>query len=515
MTSRHLFSTSSRRIFATGLFAGFSVAATNHFVNNNNNRHNNSESSWWFSWNNNKNDTQQQLQDDTSSTTAGLFAHYLPFFYTPSSKSRIIDNIFSAQCADKAPDTPDYLIPYYLRDTKSRFVHYATIKDGKVRKMKPEDFLAAMLAIPDGAVPEDLKVVVSPATSDDDKTTEGVASSSSIKKFASFFKWADADGDGTINFREFAFLANILAYPLRDFKVLFNLFDNQSKGGLSRDEFSAMLISVSDEKMAPKLRSGIVRAMFLPEDHKKFCSATEVLKGPTVRAAKNQKKSGGSQESDPAAAPTRMIADKVPADAVVTFERFSAVVRQIETMIAETEFNLYDKGSKGFVSNEEFGNMVTRSIHGRHLPFFIVDNLRKMGKNTESSSQQIYLTTYLLFSEIIGRAEDVSQALQLYAAAGFAIKANDLKRALDRVVKLSRPITIDEAQLLTNMFDANSDGELHIEEFVSILRAKASYCGVLPKERNKDDLFTRFGKCSSDAMKQVRNGGVLPDEDDE
>jgi hypothetical protein len=51
--------------------------------------------------------------------------------------------------ACKPKDTPDYLLPYYLRDCRSRFIHYASVKGDKGRRyMTPEDFLLALLASP-------------------------------------------------------------------------------------------------------------------------------------------------------------------------------------------------------------------------------------------------------------------------------------------------------------------------------------------------------------------------------
>jgi Ca2+-binding EF-hand superfamily protein len=462
------------------------------------------------------------------------------------------DEATLALCAGKAPDTPSFLVPYYLRDTRSRYTYYAKSRDANKRKrMSPADFLSAMLALPDP-----LRVGSDGPVADDGdgkNETSGERVASALAHFARFFNWADADGDGSISYREFAFLANILAVSLNDYRGLFRMFDADDKGGLTLPEFREMLKAIGDERMRPRTRSGVVRAMFLPEEHARFLAGAE---RPLVRAVECVEPAPGAAGKPgatnaggaPAAATvtvTRMQADKVPVTAVVTFERFAAVVAQLERLIAEAEFRLR-AATDHAATKEQFGAMILSSIHGRHLPYFLVDNLRRLAAsappgqsealaaatatavaaaaNPSAAARQsaadaaaaalgagaVTLDTYLLFSEMIRRAGDVASALQLFAAAGYTIRAADLKRALDRTVVLSRPVTLEEAELFVLMFDANADGSLHVDEFVSILRARASYAGVLASKKEFESLFVRLAKCTSAEVSALL---FKPDED--
>jgi Ca2+-binding EF-hand superfamily protein len=141
-------------------------------------------------------------------------------------------------------DTPDYLMPYYLLDTRSRFSHYASIRSKKGRRyMTIEDFVCALLASKDPKL-----------------------EASATEDLRALFAAADANGDGRISFTEFNFLMTLLTVPLRDFERAFVVFDEDGTSSLTFDQFSTAILAFSDEsseRHLERLRScGFVVKLF-------------------------------------------------------------------------------------------------------------------------------------------------------------------------------------------------------------------------------------------------------------
>jgi Ca2+-binding EF-hand superfamily protein len=360
----------------------------------------------------------------------------------------------------RSPDTPDYLVPYYLRDIRTRFNYYATLKspDGKFRRMSPVDFLYAVLARPSKA-PED----------------EGMNQEAALREFAPLFALADADADQTISFNEFAFLAVVLATDLAKLEQLFRLFDADGQGALTPQQFSALFEALSSKEMRPNMRSGLVRAMFLPDER-------DALLAEAPRSAKR--------------------APRLPAEARCQFEVFRSVVDKVQRSISRAEFALYDADDDGALSPDEFGRLLLSSVVGRHLPFFLVDNLRRLG-TSRPLPRKVSVDSYCMLTEIMGHADEVAAALQFIAASGFAVRASDLERVLNRSVALSRTVTADEVALLMALFDADRSGTLEVDEFVTLLRSKGSYAGILTEKKEPAFLPAQLAKCTAAAVRDV------------
>mmetsp|Transcript_38292 Transcript_38292/g.44613 ORF Transcript_38292/g.44613 Transcript_38292/m.44613 type:complete len:381 (-) Transcript_38292:75-1217(-) len=144
-------------------------------------------------------------------------------------------------------DTPDYLLPYYLRDTRSRFAHYASIKKKNGNRfMTAEDFVCALLASKD--------------TTLEDPTA--------VKELEVLFAATDANHDGKLSFSEFSFLMMLLTTKARDFELSFSVFDDENKGSLNLNQFEQVVASLSDDDgdAVRKLAGGgILKKLFGPE----------------------------------------------------------------------------------------------------------------------------------------------------------------------------------------------------------------------------------------------------------
>ena len=325
----------------------------------------------------------------------------------------------------KPKDTPDYLLPYYLRDSRSRFNHYASIRKNGKRYMTPEDFLLSLLASPK-------KELDDKAAADDIKALFGVV---------------DRNDDGKISFREYSVLMVLLATSLCDFELAFRMFDTENKGSLAPTEFQAMMQAFGDANSKPSHKGQIMRKLF----------------GPNC-------------------------------DQRCTFSCFKTAVNDLHMEVTKAEFRQYDTKRQGTISSEHFGRLISDSMLGSHLPFFIVENIRKMKANATS----VRFSTWASFSSIMRDADAIGEAIQLYTSADLPLRREDLNRAVSAVglPKLSE----QEVDLVFALFDKNNDGTLEYEEFISVMSSKVSF-HVRPRMRSeRQTLYARFVTCLGEAL---------------
>jgi Ca2+-binding EF-hand superfamily protein len=352
--------------------------------------------------------------------------------------------------AAKAPDTPDYLLPFYLRSARARFNHYASIREkGGLRFMTADDFVAAMLAAKDPSI-------VTPAA---------------VEELAKLFADADANHDGRISFREFSFLSILLCTKMEDFERAFTMFDEEQKGGLTKAQFKKMISVFGDESMKPTMKSGLVEHIF---DTNRFAdgSATSVDKLASRR------------------------------EPIATLQRFKAVIGDLERSVRVAEFRLADTEKKGRISRREFGELLTNSILGRHLPFFLVDNLRRMDES-DSGPLAVTLDSWLVLNEMMKNSDAITEAMRMYAANGQPVRRPEFHRAVHAVGNLSRKMTSGEVDLVFEIFDRDGDGTLEEDEFAAVMRGKASY-NVIEPEKTRNNFFVQLVKCG----RRVADGGL-------
>ena len=360
----------------------------------------------------------------------------------------------------KAPDTPEYLLPHYLRSTRSRFNHYASMRDHGQRYMTTADFVAALLALPDKL----------------DMEKDGHC----VTDLEELFKAADANADGKISFREFSFLSILLITKMKDFELLFTMLDEEGKGGLSRKQFQHMITSLGDDTMKPTMKSGITARVF-----GRSSANLAAMKRAGIEVPE---KEGG----------------KMP---LATYDTFKDVVRQLRAEVKKAEFKRFDKDKTGRISRKDFGRLLTDSILGRHLPYWIVENLRGMGtsqsavKNNKAhggDGGDVGIDTWLWLCEVIERSEHVAEAIGVFTATGFPLRQGDLDRCLT-AAGLSRPARPAELALVFDLFDKDRDGTLEYDEFVSVLNGKATF-HVMPQDKNRENVFVRGVKCASQVL---------------
>ncbi|RNF08692.1 Ca2+ binding protein, contains EF-hand motif (ISS) [Trypanosoma rangeli] len=226
-------------------------------------------------------------------------------------------------------DTPDYLVPYYLRDITTRFRHYASYRkrEGGAKYMTVEDFVRALLASSDNEPPD-------PAV---------------VAGMTKLFTDLDADGNAYLSLSEFSFLMVLLTARPEDIKVLFSVLDEDRVGSLSLDEFAGVLRGLGcSRKQAHLLTRGqknsIVRLLF-GEDGCRRCTLKEVA------------------------------------------ETLDAVNVEVWT----AEFRQFDTDHNDCITAEQFGKLIANHMIGSHPPFHIVGNIRKLRGSGETITLELWI----------------------------------------------------------------------------------------------------------------------------
>jgi calcium uptake protein 1, mitochondrial len=326
-------------------------------------------------------------------------------------------------------DTPDYLLPYYLRNNKSRFARYASIrKKNGSRYMTAEDFVCALLATKD-------------TTLEDPRAAEDLAA---------LFAATDANQDGKLSFSEFNFLMTLLTTKPKVFEVAFVMFDEENKSALTLPQFTRAVTALSDDdgKSMRSLAGGGILTKLFGTNGKRACS----------------------------------------------YKEFQQVVEQLQLEVWKAEFLQFDKKRRGVITAEQFGQLIAGQMLGSHLPFFIVENLRRL-KGSESGT--VPFASWVGFHKIMKHADDIGAAIELYTASGAPLKKRDFVRAM--TAKGLAALSDAEVTLVYALFDKNGDGSLEYDEFISIMKEKISY-HTREKEREKVNLFARTINCVAEVV---------------
>ncbi|KAK7194460.1 mitochondrial calcium uptake 1 [Novymonas esmeraldas] len=278
-------------------------------------------------------------------------------------------------------DTPPYLIPYYLRDVRSRFLHYASVRKGKGGPlyMTAEDFVLALLAAPE-------KVLRNPAI---------------VADLRRLFESMDANGDGVISFPEFRFLMSLLTSDPREVAALFRIVDTDRSGTLTLEEFANVLRGVTKEEAVVRSllkpstrRNGIVRALFGDE-----------------------------------AAPRRC-----------TFAELEEMIHGVRVEVWKAEFRQYDAEQHDRITAEEFAALLARQVLGSHLPFHLVGNIRRL----HGSGDVVTLDMWLGLNEVMLNTDELAMNVEMFASSGMPVTKADFRRLMTIAgVPALPPSTID------------------------------------------------------------------------
>ena len=211
--------------------------------------------------------------------------------------------------------TPEYLIPYYLRSSRSRFNHFASVKSGKKgskqRYLSTEDFIRCVLVRENtDCIPKHV-----------------------VDAFQKVLNVVDGDSDGKISFTEYTVIMALLVTPQHKFELLFHMMDDRRGGGnrVDAESFATMLESLCPPEVNVRTKTPMFKALF----------------GPKLQG-------------------------------LVSAADLKVFVDQLRDGIWTAEFAQYDPKGVGTITAEDFGRLFARQLVGLHLPIHMVQNLRRM-----------------------------------------------------------------------------------------------------------------------------------------
>jgi Ca2+-binding EF-hand superfamily protein len=308
----------------------------------------------------------------------------------------------------KPRDTPQYLLPYYLKTTRSRFNHFASEKeegeDGRPEKyMNAEDFLRSLLVT---------------------KKTDDQVSAAVVRDLDRLFRAVDANGDGKLSYGEYSMLMVFLTRSTADFRLAFHMFDEDETGTIGVDEFKNLVKALRIDPNVELDFEGGLTTMFFGSSYKKRVSQVELLK----------------------------------------------FVSDLKLEILKAEFRQFDPEGEGFVTPKKFCKLITNSMLGSHVPFYIVSNLRQLG----GDDNKVGFEQWVKFSHVMDMCDDLAVAMQVYCGGGQTLRKEDFHRAVKAVSK-STDVSPQTVDLIYALFDKDGDGSLEYEEFISVVRSKVKY----------------------------------------
>eukprot|EP00796_Vickermania_ingenoplastis_P002154 gene2154-1323_t len=346
-------------------------------------------------------------------------------------------------CKSFNTPTPRYLIPYYLRDVRSHFRHYASVRRDGDTYMTVEDLVRALLALERDAT---------------SKTGAPLATAA----LHHLFEATDANRDGLVSLHEFRVLAAVLQLQEPELRTLAALVDTENRGSLSHEQLAAVLYGSTEDRVLYEtvLRpNGLLSHLFGPDDR---CTVEDVLQLQ------------------------RHVEEQLWA---ADFARFAGDAATLSA-----------SGFAQLLASHVAGT-------GMHPPHYLeaaVHRLRGAGEGEGLHLGGVPLPAWMAFNRVIKSAEELSKVFALYHATGQPVRRENLERVLSAagVEEALPPATAD---MLFAVFDKNGDGEIDLEECLRIVGlSRRIYYRPPGADREEEPLLRRWGRCSFAMVDQWR-----------
>eukprot|EP00754_Rhynchopus_humris_P043214 Rhum_TRINITY_DN306_c0_g2::Rhum_TRINITY_DN306_c0_g2_i1::g.1085::m.1085 len=280
------------------------------------------------------------------------------------------------------------------------------------------------------------------------KNTSQEIKPSVIRDLDELFRVVDANGDGLLSFAEFSLFMLFLTNSQERFELGFKMFDQNESGTVDVEEFKELCNCLSvDTTVRFSFRGGITQKFF-GDDYTNQLSIAEFLN----------------------------------------------FVSSLRREVWKAEFRQFDHNERGAIRPEEFAELVTNAMLGSHLPFYIVDNIRRL-KSNPKMPQEIPYSAWEVFNRLVLNSGDVARLIQTYTSSGLPLRKGEFTKAVQVVIPdigdVKTPV-----DLIFAIFDRDGDGALEYDEFLSVAHSKFTFNSMHNKSKEDEDpFFERVRTC--------------------
>lgn len=322
-----------------------------------------------------------------------------------------------------------------------------------------------------------------------------------------FYELIDFDGDGLLSYAEYIFFVTLLATPESKFDVAFKMFDLDRNGSITHNEFARML--------------DIMR---------RYSPTGKAVRDATLAGEKGRVKQGGQLKQF-------FGADR---DRKLPYKEFKAYVQKLRHAVRAHEFYQWDKSRTGYLSPYEFAMFLVA-----YAPGHMLEGLLERAERVKDMEGKVSFDEYVAFHNFLDHLDEMETALDMVASYL-------PKEARGRTLSLAAPATPDEqstgghivhhhnsvnqsdfrraahasvnAELLDDprwhgtrhkatlglselqttiiftLFDADGDGTLSDEEFIDVMKARATRGLSDRRDLGIVDALSRARRCLGEAI---------------
>ncbi|RNA10778.1 calcium uptake mitochondrial isoform X3 [Brachionus plicatilis] len=300
------------------------------------------------------------------------------------------------------------------------------------------------------------------------------------QKYGSSRLFRNLEDKGLISYSEYLFLLCVISKPSTDFEIAFNMFDTDGNCRVDKSEFLVLEKIISNES-----KYYMIQKIFQRDGQTKNDNTENLneLKLSETNLAKQKMLEALVKESSSIIQTSLLVhffGHK--GDRVLKFENFKKFMQDLQTEVLEIEFNEFSKGMNK-ITCIEFAEILLRYTDFSHEKR--ISLIRKLQSKMDAFSRDISFEKFHQFSQFMLNLKDFQLALKFHTYANKAISEDEFQRA----VKISSGFRLDPkiVEVIFNVFDENSDGQLSYKEFIAVLKGRLNRGLKSRKRQNYDN----------------------------
>jgi len=265
-----------------------------------------------------------------------------------------------------------------------------------------------------------------------------------------FFRLADTNGDGLISYQEYVFFLTLLSTPERQFRVAFQMFDEDGNGQIDLAEFqkivqyadTAVKQRIGSREQAQKLsrQGGGLVSLFFGKDGKGSCD----------------------------------------------YATFSAFLQRLHLEVLRLEFFSNATDAHDTISLKDFARSIISYVDRDD-----VADLTKRAASLAGDAGRISFDQFSLVNKVVANLPSLQYALHLSSTS--ALSKPDFRRAVRVAVDVDLPDAV--VDVLFRLFDSNNDGTLDVDEFIAALHGRFSRGLDQPRDLGVARFLARLSEC--------------------